>query len=1131
MYQLAHVSLISILIMGLLFGAAPARASSGSGAKLLQQSTGTIIIVKDAVPNDPQDFIIQFSPTGGGFIVDDDPSDVSPSNEVSRTLDAGTYTVTENAVTGWIVTAVTCDDPNSSGNATNRTATIDLDAGETVTCTFRNEPDPNVPRGTLVIVKDAAPDDPQNFNFSIPGIDSLFPLDDDPSSATPNQYSATVAAGTYTATEEDITGWNLTDITCLDPDNGSSTTPTAQRATLDIDGGETVTCTFRNEPAPVGTIRVVKNAIPDDPQNFAINLRDPSGAPAGGVALDDDPSSNSPNEFHDFTLEAGTYSAIENVQSGWTLTGLTCDDPDNGSSGDVSTRTATIDLDANETVTCTFTNTKDNVDTGRIVIRKDAVPDDPQDFSFNYPAFAGSFTLDDDPASAVPQERAFDVATGTYTVTEATPPSEWTLTGLTCDDPNGGTTTNVATRTATIDVDANQTITCTFTNTKQLPPTTGTIVIVKDAQPDDPQDFSFTYNFGSGSTTLDDDPNSATTNNFTEQNVEQGAYTVQESQVGGWDITNITCNDPDNGSSGNTQTRTATIDLDAGETVTCTFINTKQQPPTTGTIVIVKDAVPDDPQDFTFVGDNMGTFQLDDDSDPTLSNTVTFSNFSPRNYAVVEGFLSGFALTNIVCNDPDNGSTTNVGLGEASIDLDAGETVTCTFTNTKDGQPPATATPTNTPASTGTGTVVIVKDAQPNDPQDFKFFGGDLQVAPFFLDDDSDPALPNQITFTNVDPGTHFVREDQDPTGWDLTAITCDDNDSVPLPANREVAIVVDAGETVTCTFTNTNVGGTVVIVKDAQPNDPQDFKFFGGDLQVAPFFLDDDSDPTLSNQITFTNVDPGTHFVREDANPPGWDLIGIACDDNNSVPLLANREVAIVVDVGETVICTFTNTLTSTPSNTPTNTPTGTPTNTPTGTPTNTATVTKTGTPTKIPTKTHTPTRTPTATMTAIVASSTPTRTPTSTPSAPTCEGFTATIYVNSQGRIVGGLDNGQIYQGVLNGTNGADVIVGTGSSDEVEGKGGADRICGGGGNDDLDGGSSNDRIFGGEGNDELEGDGGNDHLFGEGGNDELEGLDGNDTLTGGLGADKFIGGAGTDTATDFIPAQGDTKTSIENT
>jgi hypothetical protein len=132
-------------------------------------------------------------------------------------------------------------------------------------------------------------------------------------------------------------------------------------------------------------------------------------------------------------------------------------------------------------------------------------------------------------------------------------------------------------------------------------------------------------------------------------------------------------------------------------------------------------------------------------------------------------------------------------------------------------------------------------------------------------------------------------------------------------------------------------------------------------------------------------------------------------------------------------------------------------------------------------------------------------------TPAAPTCDGQTATIYVNAQGVIVGGPNNGQTYTGKLNGTSGADVMVGTNGDDEIAARGGNDRVCARDGNDEIEGGPGSDR------------------LFGENGNDELAGGGGNDTMTGGPGADRFRGGTGTDTATDFTPAQGDTKTGVE--
>ena len=55
-------------------------------------------------------------------------------------LQPGEYHSTEIMLGGWKLTAITCDDDNSSGNVETRTATFVLDPGETVTCTFTNEP-------------------------------------------------------------------------------------------------------------------------------------------------------------------------------------------------------------------------------------------------------------------------------------------------------------------------------------------------------------------------------------------------------------------------------------------------------------------------------------------------------------------------------------------------------------------------------------------------------------------------------------------------------------------------------------------------------------------------------------------------------------------------------------------------------------------------------------------------------------------------------------------------------------------------------------------------------------------------------------------------------------------------------
>jgi hypothetical protein len=204
------------------------------------------------------------------------------------------------------------------------------------------------------------------------------------------------------------------------------------------------------------------------------------------------------------------------------------------------------------------------------------------------------------------------------------------------------------------------------------PPTTGDIVIVKDATPADNTPFDFTENIpgaASGFTLTDPADNTETFDD-----VAAGSYTVTETGEADWTLDSIVCVDPDNGST--TAGATATIDLDAGETVTCTFSNSRD----TGTITIVKEATPADntPFDFTETIPGPGTgFTLTDPAD----NSETFSNVPTGSYSVTESAVAGWALDGIVCVDPDNGSTTAG--ATATIDLDDGETVTCTFSNTK----------------------------------------------------------------------------------------------------------------------------------------------------------------------------------------------------------------------------------------------------------------------------------------------------------------------------------------------------------------------------------------------------------------------------------------------------------------
>jgi hypothetical protein len=224
-----------------------------------------------------------------------------------------------------------------------------------------------------------------------------------------------------------------------------------------------------------------------------------------------------------------------------------------------------LELDTARSVTATFEKS------GSITITKVALPGDPQDFAFTATGLTpSSFSLDDDIDATLPKQRQFSpLVAGTYTVRESGPPSDWQLAALTCT--GGGPDTTAGGGLATIGLDPGEVVVCTFTNAKD-----GSITIRKDAVPDHPQDFEFdpSNNLQLTNFQLDDDPDDPTRPNevtFGNRPVP-ATYIVQEVNIAaGWQLTGIECT----GGGENTTTgdATATIGLDPGEAVVCTFTN------------------------------------------------------------------------------------------------------------------------------------------------------------------------------------------------------------------------------------------------------------------------------------------------------------------------------------------------------------------------------------------------------------------------------------------------------------------------------------------------------------------------------------------------------------------------------
>ena len=493
-------------------------------------------------------------------------------------------------------------------------ATFIVDPGEDVTCTFTN-----TKRGHIIVDKVTDPSgDPQSFTFTTTGAGySGFSLTD---AATPNNQE--VVPGAYTVSETALAGWDLTSATC---DLGE--TP----GSLDVGPGETVTCTFSNQKD--ANIIVEKQTDPEGDQT-PFDFTTDYGSP---FTLADNGSNDSGD------LDPGTYSVAEGPETGWDLTSATCSDGSDPSS---------IGLSAGETVTCTFSNQKDAF----IIVEKQTLPDGDQqvfDFDLSY----GDLDAD---LSDGQTDNSGDLDPGTYSAWENVP-AGWDFTSAICSD---GSPVNA------ISLQAGETVTCVFTNTKR-----GHIIVDKVTDPaEDPQSFSFTTT-GAGYSGFSLTDVAAPDN----QEVASGAYSVVETVPAGWDLTSATCDQ------GETP---ASLDVGPGETVTCSFTNTKL-----GKITIVKDADPNDCKDFSFAGTNgLGNFVLDDDTgltecivDPTNQpQSKMFENLAVNtSYTVTETVPNFWTLTSpVTCTGVDSSQITQVANG-ISINLLPGNEATCTFVNEK----------------------------------------------------------------------------------------------------------------------------------------------------------------------------------------------------------------------------------------------------------------------------------------------------------------------------------------------------------------------------------------------------------------------------------------------------------------
>ncbi len=210
-------------------------------------STGTIHVTKTAVGGDGTfNFTnaASFAITTTGGTGTHDITDLSPAS----------YSVDETAPTGWTVTSNGCQN-------------VSVTAGNTTNCTITN-----TKLGTVTVIKNSLPVSAQSFPFTttIGGGEGGFSLSDDGEGSEDTVEFTSVALGSHTITEGSVAGWSLTGLVCTGGDADGSTDLVTRTATIDVDAGEHITCTFTN--SQYGTLHITKNAYGgDDEFDFTID--------------------------------------------------------------------------------------------------------------------------------------------------------------------------------------------------------------------------------------------------------------------------------------------------------------------------------------------------------------------------------------------------------------------------------------------------------------------------------------------------------------------------------------------------------------------------------------------------------------------------------------------------------------------------------------------------------------------------------------------------------------------------------------------------------------------------------------------------------------------------------------------
>src|SRR5512133_1309739 len=600
-----------------------------------------------------------------------------------------------------------------------------------------------------------------------------------------------------------------------------------------------------------------------------------------------------------------------------------------------------------------------------ITIVKDAQPSGSTSFPFTAsPSPLSNFSLTDDGTNA--NTKAFSNITNfqTYTVGETPIPTGWALTNIVCSvtSLNGGSsTTNVGTATTTIDLREGENRTCTYTDVLQKV----TLTVIKHVINDNggtktAADFTMGVTGGNPSPASFGGAESPGTSVSIDANT---GYTVSEGAVAGYTQTSASAG------------CSSATGIAPGGSATCTITNDDNAPALHLRKVVVNDnGGTRSVADFTLTADGSGTNDLSgtspvDSGAGLKADTFALSETSVAGYTAsawdcVGGNQSGSNITvglgqSATCTITNDDNAPALHLRKVAANDNGGSATVASFPLTADGSGTNDLSGTS-PVDSGAGLKADTWALSETGPAGYSASAWDCtggtqsganitvgiggEATCTITNDDNAPKLHLRKVVVNDNGGTKTVADftlTANGTGTNDLSGTSPVDSGAGLKADTfalsetSVAgytasawdcvggnqsgsnITLGAGGEATCTITNNDQPGTIVIKKIAKPANTGSFAFTTTGTGYNGFTI-----PGGGQNSQTLNA--GSYSVTE-STQLGWILTGIGqdpADPNNPLACgvtgsggssgtgnLNTLSATISLKNGDTVTCVFENT------------------------------------------------------------------------------------------------------------------------------------------------------------------------------------------------------------------------------